>query len=230
MRLIIIGSEYAGKSTLANRILDWIKDNMGEFYPKVHGNGLHDHYVLPFIEGTGPEAEEEAAQIRAMKPTLMEKYTRYMIHYHMGRFFYLDNDHIQVDWYYAEPVYAPLYYGYGKAGEYGDRQMLVRWWDADIMHMAPDTVLIHMKASPETIRQRMAAHPNPHGILKDEHVEQVLEAFQTLFSNTMIRRHFELDTTDKTPDETFREWVRQMEPHFSENDRLRMLTHQKLNQ
>jgi hypothetical protein len=74
------------------------------------------------------------------------------------------------------------------------------------------------------------AHPNPHGILQGEHVEQVIEAFQTLYNNTMIRRHFELDTTDKTPDETVRAWLHQMEPHFTENDRLRMLTHQKLSQ
>ena len=49
MRLIVIGCEYTGKTTLAARILQWIETNMG--HPLC---GWHDHFVLPFAEGPEP--------------------------------------------------------------------------------------------------------------------------------------------------------------------------------
>lgn len=220
MRVILIGCEYTGKTTLAKNVLEWIKANMGN--PIC---GWHDHFVLPFIEGTGPEAEEEAAQVLSLKPSLLEKYARYMIHYHLGHSFYLDNHHLLVNWYYGDAVYAPLYYGYGGIGQYADRRVMARYYDAEIMRVAPDTVLVLMKASAEVIRRRMQAGRHPHCILKEHDVELVLQRFEEEYDNSLIRRRFVLDTTEKTPEETFREFLRQMEPHLTPADQQALLVH-----
>jgi len=74
MRLIIIGCEYTGKTTLVAEIFKWLEENRGR---DQFGNPLlHDHFVLPFVQGSGPEVEEEAEQVLAMKPKLLEKYSR----------------------------------------------------------------------------------------------------------------------------------------------------------
>lgn len=169
MHIIMIGCEYAGKTTLAAEMSRWLDENMGvEQFGRYR---WHDHFELPFHEGEGPDADLEAEQVLAMTPTLLEKYSRYMIHYHM--FFFLDNHHLLVNWYYADAVYAPLYYGYGGTDEYADRQVMARHYDAEVMEMAPDTVLVLLKASPEVIRQRKAKNPHPREILKDTDVETV---------------------------------------------------------
>jgi len=224
MRLIIIGCEYAGKTTLVAEIFKWLEENWGrdQFGEPL----LHDHFVLPFGEGSGPEAEEEAEQVLAMKPKLLEKYSRYMIDYHFN--FYLDDHHTLINWYYGDAVYAPLYYGYGGPDEYADRQAMARGHDSRVMRLAPDTVLVLVKASPEVIRQRMNENPHPRCILKDRDVELVLQRFEEEYNRSGIRRRFMLDTTNATVQETFQEFLRQMEPHFTEADRLALLTHERL--
>ena len=41
--------------------------------------------------------------------------------------------------------------------EYADRQAMARGHDGLVEAKGPDTVLIHLKATPEVVRQRMAA-------------------------------------------------------------------------
>ena len=48
MRIIMIGCEYAGKTTLAGKTVDWIVEAMGRSSPIC---AWHDHFVLPFNEG-----------------------------------------------------------------------------------------------------------------------------------------------------------------------------------
>jgi thymidylate kinase len=224
MRIIMIGCEYAGKTTLAAEMSRWLEENMGvEQFGQYR---WHDHFELPFHEGEGPDADLEAEQVLAMTPTLLEKYSRYMIHYHM--FFFLDNHHLLVNWYYADAVYAPLYYGYGGTDEYADRQVMARHYDAEVMETAPDTVLVLLKASPEVIRQRKANNPHHREILKDTDVETVLRRFEEEYQRSGLRRRFMLDTTSVTIEETFQEFLRKMEPHFTQEDRLAMLTHAHL--
>ena len=215
MRMIMIGCEFAGKTTLGERILDWMGETMGKPFM-----GWHDHYVMPFSEGEGPEVDEEAAQIRAMCPRLLEKYTRYMCDYHFS--FSGDKDNLNINWYYGDAVYAPLYYSYGRPGEYADRRVEARGHDARVMKIAPDTVLVLVKASAEVIRQRMAKEPERDCVVKPEDVELVLRRFQEEYEQSLIRYRFELDTTSSSPEETFQEFLRQMEPFWTEIDMLRM--------
>ena len=48
MRLILVGCEYAGKTTLANHIAGWIERTLGPPIPQ----GMppfHDHFAFPDI-------------------------------------------------------------------------------------------------------------------------------------------------------------------------------------
>jgi hypothetical protein len=220
MRLIVIGSEYTGKTTLAARILQWIDENMG--HPIC---GWHDHFVLPFAEGPEPDATIEADQILALKPKLLEKYSRYMIEYHLNEAFYGDDHHLLVNWYYGDAVYAPLYYGFGGKDEYADRQAMARGHDELVSRAGPDTVLIHLKATPEVVRQRRAAGKHPREIIKDEDIELILRRFQEEYDRSGIRRKFELDTTTATADETFQAFLKQIEPHLTVADLLHLVKH-----
>jgi thymidylate kinase len=220
MRIIMIGSEYAGKTTLSEKIYTWFEKATGE-RPWL---SWHDHFVMPFKEGTTPEAEAEAQAIPTLPPSLLEKYVRYMIDYHFQ--FYGDSHHCVINWYYADAVYAPLYYGYGGTGHYADRRQMARSYDSHVMKMAPDTVLILVKARPELIRERMKADPRPTCPLKEADVETVVTLFQEEFDHSMIRRRFELDTSDSTPEKTFEEFLKLMVSHWTAEDRLRMVSKQ----
>jgi hypothetical protein len=96
------------------------------------------------------------------------------------------------------------------------------------MEMAPDTVLVLVKASPEVIRQRRAESPHPREILKDADVETVLRRFEEEYQRSGLRRRFVLDTTTATVEETFQEFLRKMEPHLTQEDRLALLMHAHL--
>ena len=225
MHVILIGCEYTGKTTLAEGISTWLEENMG--LAQFGRYSWHDHFVRPFAEGPEEDVQAEAQEVLAMSPGLLEKYSRYMIEYHTGDFFYLDNHLLLVDWYYADAVYAPLYYGYGGREEYADRQVMARSYDAKVMRKAPDTVLVLLKASADAVRARMSEGPHRWNVLQDGDVELVLQRFDEEYTRSGIRRRFTLDTTESTAEETLAEFLRQMEPHLTESDRLALLYHSR---
>lgn len=220
MHLILIGCEYAGKTTLARGITEWLTATLG-----AAPLGWHDHWVVPDLVHPGPDHAAEVEQLRTLRPSLLEKFQRYNVTYHLNPVFFHDNHHLLVDFYYAEAVYAPLYYGYGGPGEYADRWNMARHWDQELNQVAPDTVLVLLRARPEVIRRRMAAEPRPLRPLRAADVETVLERFERQFAETLIRRRFTLDTSETSPAETLAEFVRQVEPHLTLNDRLLLLSH-----
>jgi hypothetical protein len=224
MRLIIIGSEYTGKTTLAKNIVGWLAGSLGE--PAAM---LHDHF-LPSIAEPRLEisAEELEDEFLSLKPWALEMYMRYMGHYHLGHHFYIDNDHLVVNWYYGEAVYAPLYFGYGGVGEYADRRSQARHHDSEVMHIALDTVLVYLTATPEVIRARAKAEPRPRSRVKDEDIELINERFAEEFSLSLLRRRIAIDTSESTPEETMKTFLKKVEPHLTQSDRLRLLAHAAL--
>ena len=60
----------------------------------------------------------------------------------------------------------------------GDRQVIGRHLELRFMKHAPDTVLVHVKASPEVIRRRMKESPHKHPLVQEKDVEHVLERFE----------------------------------------------------
>ena len=88
------------------------------------------------------------------------------------------------------------------------------------MEVAPDTVLMLVKASPDVIRRRMAENPHENGLVKDEDVERVLEAFQEQYDESFIRKKFDIDTSEATVEESLSEFLEKLQPHLSDSDRL----------
>ena len=159
MRLIIVGCEYVGKTTLANHIIEWTRRTMGG------GRTFHDHFTIPNPE-MEPEVQEEFLTV---SPQIKEMYQRFMMAHHLSPEFYRAPDHNMTGFHIEEAVYAPLYYGYGgrESGAEGrspegQRTQWARRIDKEILDMASDTVLIHMKAEPgrdRTSDEGVAAHP-----------------------------------------------------------------------
>ena len=125
-----------------------------------------------------------------------------------------------------EAVYAPLYYGYGGRGEYGDRAALARSFDEEVMQHAPDTVLVLLRARSEVIAQRMREQPHERPVVQEKDIEHVLQRFEEEFRDSLIRKKFALDTSDATVEQTLAEFAGEIKQHLSETDRLRLLAHQ----
>ena len=229
MQLVLAGCEYAGKRTLGRQIWEWWGEQTGTPVDPPPHTGFHDHFVVPnVIHSGGHEShkEESEAQILTLNPGLLEHFQRYQIEYHFRRAMVNAPDLWLIDWYYADAVYAPLYYGYGRPGEYGNRRVLARKWDLEVVELMPDLVLVLMKASPEVIRQRMHESPHPKSLLQEQDVPFVLDRFQEEFDRSLIDRRFTLDTTDATVEETFQEFVQRIARYLTPKDRLRIFSHQ----
>ena len=225
MKIIMMGCEYVGKTTLGAAICDWMKENFGrsQFGEYI---GWHDHFVAPDLTHEGPNSEVYAEHMQALPPSVLEHISQQMILYH---FEMLQYDHnLVINWYYGDAVYAPLYYGYGNPGEGTDVRLFTRICEAKLTNMSPETALVLVKASPEVIRQRMRENPHPRCVLKDEDVELVLERFEEQYNLSILRRKFTIDTTEASVEDSLREFVAGMEPNLTLADRLAILTHEKL--
>ena len=228
MRLILVGCEYAGTTTLARGICGWAKESMGD------SMAFHDHFKIPNLIGhvTADNEEkyftdEEVVQVRGLSPRLKEHFQRFQMDYHLSPSFYGDSHHNLVGFHIDEAVYAPLYYGYSleEDGHAKSRSQSGRRIESHIMEVAPDTVLVLVKASPEVIARRMRDNPHRAGLLQEKDIEHVLKGFEEEYNRSFIRRHFVLDTSTATIDETLAQFVEQMKPHLTEADQLRMITH-----
>ena len=237
MNIILVGCEFAGKTTLANEIVEWSERSLGG------SSHFHDHFTVPSSELTG----EASGEYREAHPQIKEMFQRFMISYHVSQDFYGSPDHNLMGAHIEEAVYAPLYYGYGgedsKAplrSPNGQRTELARHFDEQILERARETVLVLVKASPDVIRQRMRANFLPdadtleaqrkskpfgeptRGVVREQDVELVLDRFQEEFDASMLKNKMVLDTTAATVEETLSEFVEKMKPFFTDADRQRM--------
>ena len=240
MRLLVMGCQYAGKTTLAVALSNWMIQAMG--LPFVR---WHNHFVVPKLdqhlivesESRGPitlpgkqdedmntEADEE--QIMALRPSVLEQLQRHNIWRHLHPdMFTTEDDNLMIDAYYADSVYAPLYYGYGAPGTFGDRTKRARAWDYQLLKLAPDTALVLVKAAPDVIRERMRRDPKRRGILREQDVETVLERFQAEYDSSLVSRRFSLDTSDLPVERSLQEFLGWYRGHMSDRDLLRMVAH-----
>ena len=121
--------------------------------------------------------------MRALKPWLLEQLQRIMVWRHMHHTVIEEDasDSIQVGLHYAEAVYAPLYYGYGR-DSFSGRRRRARQWDRALLEFAPETILVLLRSSPEAIRERMRAAPRPDGVPREEDVEMVIDLFEEQYA------------------------------------------------
>ena len=219
MNLVFVGCEYAGKSTIAARVMEWAEETLGGT------SHFHDHMSVPSSELI-PEAQESLVKAH---PQVLEMFQRYMIDYHVSEGFYGNEDHNLMGLVIEEAVYAPLYYGYGgrdsaapERSPEGQRTKMARMIEATMLERGPGTVLVLFKAAPEVIKARMSAAPHRHQLVREEDVEYVLERFEEEFAASLIQRRFVLDTSAATVEETLAEFVARYEPFHTEADRARM--------
>ena len=242
MRLVVIGCEYVGKTTLVRGIAQRVASTSG--FPV----RVHDHWVPPGIwdqdpatcyvvgpggvlpepsryQGLGGDERDRLARlraddVRALRPWLLEQHQRAMVWRHLHPTAYEEHGElgdiphsIQVDFYYAEAVYAPLYYGYGGPGTFEDRTRRAREWDERLMEIAPETVLVHVAATADEIERRLAAAPHTDPVLKPGDAERVLQRYVKQYDASLLRRKVEIDTTGSTPERSLDELERQMAAH-----------------
>ena len=236
MRLLIIGCEYAGKKTLASGISKWMIEAMGLRLVR-----WHNHFVVPELDGhLSVQAEgeqrtvgktesdlnsaEDEAQILSLRPSVLEQLQRHSVWRHLHPDMFREDDTLFINHYYAEAVYAPIYYGYGEPGSFADRRGRARAWDAELLALAPDTVLVLLRASVATIQDRMRASPRIRGILKEADVGLVLERFEEEYDHSLIERKFTLDTTRTGAEETLQGFLQGVWPHLAPIDQLRKAT------
>ena len=228
MNIIVIGCEYTGTTTLMLRVQEWMKDSLGR------ASIFHDHFKLPNNSGHPPLDPdsiifnaEEKRQVLEMSPKLKELFTRYTLYYHSPTRPMKSTDigGLHIGHHIDEMIYAPMYFGYGGPGEPGDRRVEAQNVEQSFLKYVPETVLVLMRASADVVHSRMMSAPHPDGVVRDEDIERVLQRFDEEFARSAIRNKFTLDTTDSTPDDTFQKFLCEMEPFWTEGDRLRMLTH-----
>lgn len=237
MNVILVGCEFSGKTTLADRIVKWSERNLGG------SSHFHDHFTIPSTELTG----QAASEYEDAHPQVKEMFQRFMITYHISSAFYSHTDHNLMGLHIEEAVYAPLYYGYGGENSgaptrspKGQRTEMARRIEGEILEKAPETVLILMKASPDVIKGRMKAniYPNPEiirsqylskpfgeptrGVVQEADVEFVLKRFEEEFEASLLKKKIVVDTTSATLDETLEEFVTKIRPHLSKFDQQRM--------
>jgi hypothetical protein len=217
VRLIMVGCEYVGTSSLIQEISGWVERAMGGKM------GIHDHWKAPQLSHA-EHTKEENEGFLALSPNLRESFQRYHMEYHLSPSFYHDADHTMVGFHIDEAVYAPLYYGYGAPNEYGDREQAARTTEASLLEIARDTVLILLKASPEVIRARMKADPHVNALVTDGDVEKVLAAFEDQHTRSLLRKKIVIDNTDQTVAESLADFVTQIQPFLTHADRSRILT------
>ena len=234
MHLLIIGSEYTGKTTLATEISKWMIKSMGLQLVR-----WHNHFVVPELDGhlmihaEGDQSKvgktemdlntaADQEQILSLRPAVLEEYLRHLIWHHLHPDMFREDDALFVNHFYADAVYAPLYYGFGEPGSFSDRRARARASDAELLLHAPNIVLVLVHASAEAIKDRMKQNPRPRGILKEVDVDTVLKRFQEEYDSSLIIRKFTIDSTNSSVQEMLKDFLINMQPQFSMTDRLRL--------
>ena len=231
MKILLVGCEYSGTTTLAKAIFKWGEEQMGAEF------GLfHDHWKIPNTSGHTPEDEasrltdEEQEQVQALSPKIKEMVQRHSLYYHVQPWafwperaheqgFY--NDYLAVGLHIEDMIYGRLYFDYGHEGRPGDRSIVGPNIERAILEWTPELVLVLVKAAPDVIRRRMRESPHKRQVLQDSDVEKVLSLFEEGYAGSLITNKFELDTTSATVGESLAEFIEKMAPYLTDTDRRR---------
>ena len=197
MRIIAIGCEYSGVTTLLNDLLDWGRPRGINFH-------LDDHFTIP--DAFHLATEEQQAMLD-MLPAIKERFQRFQLVYHVRllhryRHILLGGFHIE------ETIYGPRYYYPGKAQQ-------VREYEPE---MPDDTILVHLHARPDVLLKRMDASPHPHQLVPSADLAQILEAFAVEVGKSWIRRKIVIDTSELTSEGLVEAFLQKSIPHLDAED------------
>lgn len=201
MRVIAIGCEYTGKTTLLECLMKW-GDERG-----IHHH-LDDHFSIPDRQFLKKEEQEE---MLSLSPLLKERFQRFQVVYHVrliNRY-----DHILLGGFHIEEdIYGPLYYYPGRKSAHPPE-----YYEAEF---PPDVILVLLTARPEVIEKRMRETPHPYPIVPAKDVQMVLDKFEQAFRASWVHHKIRIDTSDLTPDQLLRKFLDASVPHLNTRDLL----------
>ena len=199
MRLIVVGCEYSGVTTLIDGLCAWGNDR------KIHHH-LDDHFTIP--DAYHLDAEEQKGML-GMLPAIKERFQRFQLVYHIRLLHKFD--HILMGGFHIEEmVYGPRYY-------YPGINIHIREYEPD---MPENVILTHLYARPEVIRSRMKTHPHPFPLVPSEEVSEILQRFEEEVAQSSIHRKFAIDTSDLTPSQLLDTFLEQSVPYLNTRDML----------
>lgn len=201
MRVIAIGCEYTGKTTLLEGLMKW-GDERG-----VHHH-LDDHFTIPDRQFLKKDERDEMVRLH---PVLKERFQRFQVVYHLR----LINqyEHILLGGFHIEEeVYGPLYYYPGRPTPHPPSV-----YEAE---MPPDTILVLLAARQDVIEKRMLEAPHDYPIVPKADVQKVLERFEQAYRTSWIRNKIRIDTSDLTPEQLLQRFLADSVPRLNTRDML----------
>lgn len=200
MRIIAIGCEYTGKTTLLEGLMKW-GDERG-----IHHH-LDDHFSIPDRQFL--KKEEKEAMLKLL-PVLKERFQRFQVVYHVRLLH--KYEHILLGGFHIEEaIYGPLYYYPG---------LSFRWAREFEAEMPDDTILVLLTARSEIIQKRMVETPHEYTLIKKEDIPRLLSQFQEEFAASWTKHKIRIDTSDLTPDELLAKFLELSVPHLNARDLL----------
>ena len=203
MKLIIVGCEYTGVTTLCESLINWGNEKGINFH-------LDDHFTIPDRQQLSPE---DRATMVTLSPSLKQRWQQMQVVYHVR----LMNifDHILLGGFYIEEeVYGPLYYYPGSTVD-GARQFETE--------LPKDGILVHLTARPEVIETRMKSQPHDYSVVKKEDIPMVLSRFQdevNASSFNILGQKVEIDTSELAPNQLLQIFLNKARPLMSARDLL----------
>ncbi len=217
MRLILVGFEYVGTTTLAFAIDDWLDATMG-----VRFSLIHDHWKIPHTSGHPDDStpDEQALLLKAT-PKFKEMHQRHSLYYHVQANGFDNPDSMMIGAHIEDAVYAPMYFGYGTQGSAHDREVVMHQWERTILRFTEDTVLVHVSADTDVIGQRMHDDPHENQVIAEGDIDKVKARFAELVDWSLLGNKITVDSSVSVAD-TMAEFVRKIEPFLTDADRSRM--------
>ncbi|MBT5872005.1 MAG: hypothetical protein HOH43_01190 [Candidatus Latescibacteria bacterium] len=219
MRLYIIGCEYSGTTTLAVGIHRWAQKAMGADLGLIH-----DHWKIPDVVAHYPDrlSKQEHKQVLGLSTRLLESYMRHNLYYHTPHESAVNDDNITIGHYIEDTIYARLYYQYGGPQQPGDREIHSKKIESIIMNLAPETVLLHIRADEEVIARRMKDALHPYPVVPEEDIDRVSRLFSAAFHASRIGNKMEIDTSHDSPETSVDQFVSKVQPFLTRLDRERL--------
>jgi len=202
VRLILIGCEYAGKTTLVDSLYAWGEDHGIHYH-------LDDHFSIPDKFFLSPEDQKA---MLAVPPIIKERFQRFQIYYHLDVMANYE-DCLLGGMHLEEAIYGPRYYYPGHAWPAYQRKIET--------HLPADTILLLLSARPEVIRQRLARAPHDYSLVPPEDVELISKEFEAEYRASWITRKLQIDTSELTPEGLFTTFMQRVTPFLDTRDLLR---------
>jgi hypothetical protein len=220
MRVILVGCEYVGTTTLAHAIDDWLDANMGFRFSLIH-----DHWKIPHTSSHPDDSTpEEQEWLLAATPKFKEMHQRHSLYYHVQAGTFSHEDGMVIGGAIEDGVYGPMFFGYGGPDHRLDRETVQHQWENTILHFTEETVLVHVTADTEVIKKRMHDDPHENMVISEADIERIKTRFAELVDWSILGNKIEVDNSG-TIEDALAEFVSRMEPYLTDNDHLRMREH-----